>query len=409
MQKRLLIQIGLLEALAFALANLQAIGGVRTDEAKYLLNIPYPHPPLGRFTFHLFEWFPSPEMLWRFLLASIVVQSVWIVWDMAKNFSHRDRSAIAAMWLLSAAVFTQAGTVMMAPLTAVHALVLVWLRVRITSFVGTGKEALKLSPLYAVGIACFWLAALFTTHHILLFTPIVWSIFTRLKRPTIEKLLYTFGPLAALGLYIVSHPLILSSFIGHTSGQIRLPLYDRALRLVWFWVLAGSFAGTIAGVAGLLKSRSWALLLSAFLVSLILPEYTYYAIFVTPLIIAGLYHAHAHFPLQKIPFLPILGASAIVLIAYSAPWSIEPVSKKVSAFLDKNAGTGTILIVGSYGHEWQYENTRVVRKFQPALLPKASAVVCLESCRTVELPGFALHEKSTKLFKGEVWLKKDQK
>ena len=38
-----------LQAWAILLAFVQTLGGgVRTDEAKYLLNIPYPQPPLAR-------------------------------------------------------------------------------------------------------------------------------------------------------------------------------------------------------------------------------------------------------------------------------------------------------------------------------------------------------------------------
>jgi len=46
---RKLIAAVALQIYALLLAGVQLLGGVRTDEAKYLLNIPYPHPPLARF------------------------------------------------------------------------------------------------------------------------------------------------------------------------------------------------------------------------------------------------------------------------------------------------------------------------------------------------------------------------
>ena len=85
--RRALIIIGL-EGYALALAWIQSLGGVRTDEAKYLLDIPYPHPPLMRWVLNLTEGFTYQEMLWRMIFATLLVQAVWLVYHAAVEDPH---------------------------------------------------------------------------------------------------------------------------------------------------------------------------------------------------------------------------------------------------------------------------------------------------------------------------------
>ena len=69
--QRILI-ILLLEGYAILLAGMQGVAGVRTDEAKYLLNIPYPHPPFARWIIGQTEWMTYQEMFWRIVFATIL-------------------------------------------------------------------------------------------------------------------------------------------------------------------------------------------------------------------------------------------------------------------------------------------------------------------------------------------------
>ena len=76
---QVLITVAGLEVYALALAFLQAMSGVRTDEAKYLLNIPYPHPPAARFVLGLTDGWAYQEIFWRIVFATLLVQAVFLV------------------------------------------------------------------------------------------------------------------------------------------------------------------------------------------------------------------------------------------------------------------------------------------------------------------------------------------
>ncbi|MBI5156250.1 hypothetical protein HZA45_03180, partial [Candidatus Peregrinibacteria bacterium] len=119
-----------LEAYAIILAFLQAMSGVRTDEAKYLLNIPYPHPPAARFLLGLTDGWAYQEFFWRFLFATLLVQAVFLIWSMGKILPRRDRFTLCGVWLFSAAFVAQTGSIMMAELTALQGLVFTWLWIR---------------------------------------------------------------------------------------------------------------------------------------------------------------------------------------------------------------------------------------------------------------------------------------
>ena len=120
-----LVAIVLLEIYALVLTTWQMGIGIRTDEAKYLLNIPYPHPPLARFILNLTEAVPFQELLWRIIFASLIVQATWFIRGMAKNFPGTVQIALSIAWLGCMAILQQGGTIMMAPLTALQALVFV--------------------------------------------------------------------------------------------------------------------------------------------------------------------------------------------------------------------------------------------------------------------------------------------
>src|SRR3989338_1752916 len=165
-----------LELLAILLAWLQSLGGVRTDEAKMLLNIPYPHPPLLRWIVSQTEALPFQEMLWRVLLASIVVQAVWLVWDMGRDLPRGARMVAAGAWLLSAAVLAQAGSITTALVTAVWGLVFCWFFVRLELETPSprGRE-------YIPWVTLLWLFSLFTAYQAVLYVPILIAVILRLR------------------------------------------------------------------------------------------------------------------------------------------------------------------------------------------------------------------------------------
>ena len=80
---RFLIIIGL-QMYALLLAWMQSLGGIHTDEAKYLLDIPYPHPPLVRWMVSQTELYVHQEMLWRVVFATLMVQAVFLVWSLGR-------------------------------------------------------------------------------------------------------------------------------------------------------------------------------------------------------------------------------------------------------------------------------------------------------------------------------------
>ena len=400
-----MVPIGLLEVLALTLAHLHWLGGVRTDEAKYLLNIPYPHPPLGRFLLHLFEWLPDPEAFLRMVLATLVVQSMWFIWDIGRDCSHRERMGLCLTWILSAAVFTQAGTLMMAPITAVQMLVLLWMESRIHTLPHEKTDRPQVR--YAILIALVWLASLFTAYQAVLFAPLVWNMVAKLRRSLWETVFYVLGPVVALVIYTFAHPIILATFVihsGEASSSVLLQLWNVGTSLV----IAGSFFGTLAALVGLYRYSSWGLRLSAILLFLsFLPSFhSFYTILWTPIILGGVHAWMKAEKTDRLPYQPALAAAAVVLIALTAPWSFSADARAVSDVINAKAGTGGLVLMrGPFGHEWQYENTRSVRSFRDELLPRANAVVCTKSCRDVTLPGFTLAEKLPKTFTGELWIR----
>lgn len=420
MRRFQLIIAAFLEVLAIVLANAQGMVGVRTDEAKYLLNIPYPHPFVGRGLFHLFEWLPFQEAFLRVLMATLLIQAVWLIWDACRDLPSAERFAISASWVGSAALLTQAGTIMMAPLTALQALVFIWAERRI-ALLDQSRWALiarwlpwkkhsqeEKGATLSFFLALLWLLSLFTAFHIVLFLPVVWATFCRLRRPLGERLLYVLAPMALLALYTATQPLILVSFSIHSSKDSAIPLFSRLWSVIWLWLLAGSALGSVYALAGFFKRGSGALVLSAAFVALALfgAYYTYYAILFAPLSIGGLL---AYFSsggrLHKFPYTVILTACMGVLVAWTWPWSAFSWAGPVSTMLPKTASAST-LIVGSYGHEWQYANTGAVLHFDPKFLPNASAVVCLSSCQQLVFPGFQKSVRAPKHFPGEVWVRK---
>jgi len=378
--QRILTIIGL-QAYAVLLALYQGLGSVRTDEAKYLLDIPYPHPPLVRFIIDLTEPLGYQEMLWRLLLATVLVQSVWIVLHMARTFSREYFLTIGGLWIFSAAIIFQSGSIMMAPITAIQGLLFVWTLYEVEN----GKWKVE----SAVWIAFLWLISLFTAYQALLYAPIVLAIFLRLKVPFTKIVLAIGLPILLVALYITTNPLALASFISAGGQNTHVPFLDVIQSVLGSWLWAGSGVLSIIGLIGMIRSKNNALLGSFVLVFLfLLVSYrSYYAILFTPLLVGGVLFYPA--VLKRSATLLALHIVISVWIFAQTTLSFSPsVARMVMQRLSDVPVQGVVLVHGSFGHEWQYESTSPVMRYAPTLLSQAKAVVCLERCIGIQKYNF---------------------
>ncbi len=367
------IILGGLELLALALSKWQALGGVRSDEAKYLLNIPYPHPPLLRSVMSFTENLPFQEGFWRLLLATLLVQAVWLVWDMTRTFHLEDRILVCAGWLLSSAVLTQAGSIMMAPVTALQALFFLWLSLR--------PDVSKKIPGM---IGLLWLASLFTAYQVILFLPLVWSLLRRSGQSRSMTALYVFAPILLLALYSLANPLTLGAMLIRRDQGISISLLSRFMGLGKLIIIGGAGVASVLGIWGIAKSRDRGLQMSLLLVCGFLffsiPQ-TYYAILFTPLFVAGLYslfHGRHHPHAQ--PLLAGLIAACAVITWFAQPGRIPSHAREVAQAIAHQKWGGRLMIAGSFGHEWQYEYNDEILRYRPELESSAQAIICLNTC-----------------------------
>jgi|GEM_PF-470223 hypothetical protein len=392
MLKKACIAVGL-EILAVLLGLVQSLGQVHTDEAKYLLNIPYPHPPLARWALHLIDAVPFQELFWRVVFASFMVQAVWFVWDMGRELPRAKRFTLAGSWLLSSGVLLQAGTVLLAPLTALHILIFLWLMLRP-----------DLVQRFTLIVALLWFEAVFTTYQALLFLPLVLFLFFTTGISRWKALVYVCVPVALLGLYTLTNPLVLQSMVLHAGRGVDETLLDRTLGTLRVWGLGGSFIISALGTVGLLLSGSWGLIGSFVLLTayVALSRYDYYMILFTPLFVAGLLH---FFSTPLIPshsmiyryiiklrgggWLLSLALALVVAVSLFPPDLTPSPAREVMQEIYRRGIEGTVLIAGAFGHEWQYESMLPLRRYRPHLLESAEAAVCLTSCAGIMQVGWS--------------------
>ncbi len=279
-----------LEVLACALALLHVPAGVLTDEAKYLLSIPYPHPPLLRGLIGLTSELPGHAFLWRFLFASIAMQASWIVWDLSGALTREKRIALLSAWILSAAVLTQSGAILIVVPTAVFGL----LFVRYSLL----PEAPSLRSLPLLGLV--WLAGLMSSYQAVLFVPLVFTSMLRTGAPLKKTALYLLMPLAVLALYSLSNPLALNTIVQVSGQDAVLPWATRAWQIFWIWAIGGSIIASTAGIWGILQSKRFDLIstVALLLLYITLTSQQYYAMLLTPLFVAG---CHQLFLLRRLP------------------------------------------------------------------------------------------------------------
>jgi len=327
--QRLMLIAGL-EVWAFVLAFAQSLGGgVRTDEAKYLLNIPYPQPPLARTILGWTEAWPFQEMFWRIVFATLLVQAVWLVWDLGRDLPREHRFVLALGWLLSASVLFQAGTLMMAPLTALQGLIFVWLALNRSLPMSLNENSATGSGLFLRGrgttlmIGMLWLASLFTAYQAILYLPLPWMILRRRNAPLWEQVLYLGFPIVLLTLYTLTNPLAVASFMNAGGENLDIPFAFWFWYLARLWITGGSLALTILGIIGMIRSRNLALL-GAFLLTSVFCFVSfrdYYDILFTPLFVGGafLYLRTASKRIPLVPFLIVLVGVTLLSARFVPP------------------------------------------------------------------------------------------
>ncbi|MDD4628581.1 MAG: hypothetical protein PHE68_04285 [Candidatus Peribacteraceae bacterium] len=392
--RRILTIIGL-EVLAVTLVIVAMSHGVTTDEAKYLLNIPYPHPPLLRGIVGITRFLPGQEFFWRLMFATLLLQAVWFVISFLPDREHTERFALGCLWILSAAVFTLAGQILMAPATALFALV----------FCRLLLQQDEDSEDMAGWIALLWLASLFTAYQAILFVPIVFTVFWRMRLPLGKKLLCIAGPVLLLVIYSATNPFAVASMV--TAGEQNAgagTLFDALRGTGRLWIVGGSVVLSILGTIGMVSSRRWSLVLSLLLVAAFITVSfrPYYCILFTPLFIAGV---AAHPRLLRMPAITLV--LTIFFSAFIVPRSLpsfdrSPARVTMQTLAANRVTEGMILIAGPFGHEWQYESSLTVRRYGPRLIDSSRAVICLADCPEVRwrknwriLPGLPV----------EVWMR----
>ena len=376
---RRLIAVAGMQAYAFALAFAQSRNGVRTDEAKYLLDIPYPHPPLARWFLGLFDGFAWQEFGARVLFATLMAQAAWLVWDMGRALKLPARVCLCALWLGSAAFVLQAGTVMMAPLTALQALVFLW-------WLSKPREAL---PATAT-VALFWLATLFTALQGVLLAPLAVAVL-RLKGASWGTVAWYVGaPLVLVALYAVGNPLVMASFGLQAGKDAASTFAERGAGLLWILALAGSGVGAVVGVAGLALKRHWFILASfaLFAAYVFLGRFEYYTILFLPFFVTGAKHLWRRAPVLAAPSAVLLLACTALLLAFHRPL-LAPRSP-ARYVLRQLPASGTVLLEGSFGHEWQYEASPGQRLllYSAQVDSAADVAVCFDRCEALADAGW---------------------
>lgn len=382
----------LLEAYAFALAFLQVPGGVRTDEAKYLLSIPYPHPPLVRSLMAWTSGLTHHEFFWRMIVASLCVQAVWLIADLGDVLTRPRKQALCFAWLLSSALVLQGGTIVLSVLSALFGLIFLWFALH--------PEPAK-KPSF---VALLWLASLFTAYQSVLFVPLVFSAMFRSRTHKLLAVAYVVLPLALLGLYTFTNPLILASMSQVSSQDAVIPFLMRAQNIAWVWVLGGSAILSLAGTVGVITSNRPDLVATFGLVLgyIVLSSQLYYALLLTPVFIGGMYLLLCRRRLQPRLFLFLETVATGVLVFLAFPPMHTTSARHVLRALRDQEITGTVLVDGPFGHEWQYEATVPVLRFNQHLSleseASAQAFVCTKTAcdndvnleTWVRLPGMPL-------------------
>jgi MFS family permease len=337
-------------------------------------------------------------MLWRILLATLLVQAVWFIITFVPPQEERRRLVLACLWLSSAAVALTAGTILMAPLTVLQILVFLWL------YLDDRDHTPSLG-----WISLLWMASLFSAYQIILFLPVVAVIFLRMKRSLPLRLFCLGAPVLLLVLYTGTNPLVISSMVTASEQNATGSTILQSLRgVLWLWGVGGSVVLSVLGTVEMVRSHRWALVLSLLLVCafIFLTFRPYYALLFTPLFIAGV--AASPSRVSRSPWAAALTFLVLLVLLYFFPPDLHasPARATMLALAAKEIDEGTVLIAGSFGHEWQYESSLTVDRFVPIprQIDSARVVVCLNACPEMQNRG-----KMWYRFEGapvETWVRK---
>lgn len=378
------LSIAGLEAYALFLALFAGLRGITTDEAKYLLSIPYPHPPFARSLIAAVDAVPGHEFLIRLLFATIIVQSVWLICRLARRLRPGTEVLLGFLYLASSAVIIHGGTVMMSVLTAWQGLL--FLVIALDPAADAESSGATVRSYLTMFL---WLLSLFTAYHAILFLPLVVGILRRDRRSWREVALAIGAPIVLLILYSLSNPLAIVRMVG-TAATPATPT-ERVMSFVQIWALGGSIVLSAMGTIGLLRSRRWDVLGAFGLVCLyvFVARMPYHAILFTPFFVIGcLWIPHRLLRSIRIQALAVCSV-AILSVAMLPP--LEPyTARHVSALLaSQGIGAGkTVRIVGPFGHQWQYELTAAIVRDTPKLLKKdTDALVCVTQCTPEDVKG----------------------
>lgn len=371
----ILVSILCLEILALALALAQMSVGLVSDEAKYLLSISYPHPPLLRSILGWTASMPMHEFFWRFVFASFLLQAVWFVWDLGDVLTRPRRIVLAASWLLSSAVIVQSGMIVMATASALSGLLFLWWTLH------------PAPPKKPAMLACLWLVALFSSYQSFLFAPLVFSALWRFEKSRMKIFLYFILPIVLLAFYSLTNPYALVLMFKISGQDMVLPFMERFTNIAWVWILAGSGLLSIIGTIGIVSSVRLDLV-AAFgmlLGYIVLSSASYYAILFTPLLIGGLFLLFCKRRLHPGLFIAGQAVCTVLIVILAFPEFKTTPSRAEMRALMPHAPTGTVIIDGFFGHDWQYESPLPVRKFNQELSAlaeaKAGVFICTkESC-----------------------------
>ncbi len=368
--RKIIVSILSLTILASVLVYIHLDAGILTDEAKYLLSIPYPHPPLLRTLMSWTKGWGEQEIFWRGLFAVWTLQSVWLL---QKIRTQNGRSLFlvgALLFLFSPAIFLQSGTIMLVVPAAVFGMIMVC----------TLFHPSQVSKIPTVFLGALWVVALLSVYHNILFAPLIWSAIKMSEGTTREKKISFYGPILLLVLYSLSHPLALASMLNVTGTHTKLSLLMRLMEIIKTILLAGGVL-VVTGIVGAILQKNRPLLLSLFatLALIFLSPQAYYAILLVPTILAGTLLLLQKEKMRSIVLLALYIPLSLFIITQNFPSQTPNIAKEMMASLKKNgsliitpqAHSGStllaILIDGPFGHEWQYYSPVPVLKFSPTL------------------------------------------
>lgn len=343
----------LLELYAFLLTSLHMLGGVRTDEAKYLLDIPYPHPPGTRAILDFIGDMEHHEFFIRLFIATLLVQSVWFLWPCVKRVAAGAELLVCALWLASGGLILQGTSAMISTLNAWQGLVLLLVALR-----ADRVAQLSYAKTVYFFVALFWLWSLFTGYQAFLYVPLVLTIVRRSSLSLWQQILYVGAPVALLALYSFSNPLALVRMVGTVEKDVGLTLIERAITFGRLWWVAGSGLLSVIGTWGVFRSRRMDLIGAFLLLSsfIFLSNSPYYAILLTPLFLGGVLFLRGTRQRLVSGTLLSIGIPVMLIVALVSSSPLIPNVARDTGRVLRSAGytEGQALVVGPFGHEWQY-------------------------------------------------------